>query len=178
MARSRYQIHDPTAPHFITCTAVAHIPLFARRSAAEIILDSLDFLQSEDRITLYAYVIMENHLHLIAEAANLNREMQSFKSYTARRLIDRLKEERAFHALRLLRRYARSFRSDRQYRVWGEGSHAKEIMGDKMFVQKRRYIHENPVRRGYVDVPVHWRYSSARNYAGLKGLLEVTLVPC
>ena len=32
----------------------------------------------------------------------------------------------------------------------------------------------NPVKRGYVDEPIHWRYSSARNYAGLTGLLEVT----
>ena len=42
-----------------------------------------------------------------------------------------------------------------------------------MLVQKLEYIHGNPVRRGYVDDPVHWRYSSARNYAGLEGLIEV-----
>jgi hypothetical protein len=39
--------------------------------------------------------------------------------------------------------------------------------------QKREYIHQNPVKRGYVDDPVHWRYSSARNYAGLPGLIPV-----
>ena len=31
----------------------------------------------------------------------------------------------------------------------------------------------HPVRRGYVDDPLHWRYSSARNYAGLAGLIPV-----
>ncbi len=40
-------------------------------------------------------------------------------------------------------------------------------------LQKLAYIHENPVKRGYVDDPVHWRYSSARNDAGLTGLIEV-----
>ena len=40
-------------------------------------------------------------------------------------------------------------------------------------LQKLEYIHNNPVRRGYVDDPVHWRYSSARNYAGKAGLLDV-----
>jgi len=39
--------------------------------------------------------------------------------------------------------------------------------------QKVEYIHHNPVKRGYVDNAEHWRYSSARNYLGKPGLLEV-----
>jgi hypothetical protein len=39
--------------------------------------------------------------------------------------------------------------------------------------QKIEYIHMNPVNRGFVDDPLHWRWSSARNYAGQKGLIEV-----
>jgi putative transposase len=42
-----------------------------------------------------------------------------------------------------------------------------------MMRQKLEYMHFNPVRRRYVDDPVHWRYSSARTYAGLPALLEV-----
>jgi hypothetical protein len=42
-----------------------------------------------------------------------------------------------------------------------------------MMRQKLEYIHNNPVKRGYVDDPKHWRYSSARNYAGTPGLIEV-----
>jgi hypothetical protein len=42
-----------------------------------------------------------------------------------------------------------------------------------MMTQKLEYMHLNPVRRGYVDDPVHWRYSSARNYAERAGLIEV-----
>jgi hypothetical protein len=44
-----------------------------------------------------------------------------------------------------------------------------------MMEQKIGYIHDNPVRRGYVDDPVHWRYSSARNYAGMEGVLVVDM---
>ncbi len=44
-----------------------------------------------------------------------------------------------------------------------------------MLRPKLDYIHDNPVRRGYVDELEHWRYSSARNYAGEPGLIEVTL---
>ncbi len=42
-----------------------------------------------------------------------------------------------------------------------------------MLIQKIEYIHNNPIRRGYVDEPKHWRYSSAGDYEGLKGLLDV-----
>jgi hypothetical protein len=47
---------------------------------------------------------------------------------------------------------------------------------EEMMWQKIEYIHNNSLRRGYVDDPVHWRYSSARAYAGLPGLLEVLVV--
>jgi hypothetical protein len=39
--------------------------------------------------------------------------------------------------------------------------------------QKLDYIHHNPVKRGYVDLPEHWRWSSARDYAGMPGLIAV-----
>ncbi|EJK2116875.1 hypothetical protein NK428_003823 [Vibrio navarrensis] len=42
-----------------------------------------------------------------------------------------------------------------------------------MMRQKIEYIHQNPVKRGYVDEAAHWRYSSVRDYLGQQGLLEV-----
>jgi len=47
------------------------------------------------------------------------------------------------------------------------------MQSDEMMRQKIVYIHYNSVKRGYVDQAEHWRYSSARNYAGKEGLLEV-----
>jgi putative transposase len=43
----------------------------------------------------------------------------------------------------------------------------------EMLQQKMEYIHNNPIKRGYVDLAEHWRYSSARSYLGEAGLLEV-----
>jgi hypothetical protein len=62
---------------------------------------------------------------------------------------------------------------DQRYQLWQEGSHPEQIQSDEMMIQKLEYMHYNPVRRGYVDDPTHWRYSSARNYAGLTGLIDV-----
>jgi putative transposase len=64
-------------------------------------------------------------------------------------------------------------KTDQRFQVWQEGSHPQRIASDEMMVQKLEYMHQNPQKRGYVDEPTHWRYSSARNYAGLPGLIEV-----
>ncbi len=121
-----------------------------------------------------AYVLMEKHLHLIASSADLKEEIGDLKSYTARAIIDELKKKRETRLLWQLREAKLPHKKDRLHQLWQEGSHPQVIQGEEMMRQKIEYIHNNPVRRGYVDDPVHWRYSSARNYAGLKGLIDVT----
>jgi len=59
------------------------------------------------------------------------------------------------------------------YQVWQEGSHPVLIQSREMMLQRVEYIHNNPVRRGYVECPWYWRYSSALNYRGGVGLLDV-----
>jgi putative transposase len=175
MPRSRYRIYDTHYPHFMTCTIVNWLPLLSRPPIAQIVLDSWRFLQENQRIELYAYVIMENHVHLIAAANDLTKEMGDFKSFTARQIVDWLQDRHARDVLDQLACQKLAHKTDRQFQVWQEGSHPEMIQGEEMMRQKAEYIHDNPVRRGYVDEPIHWRYSSARNYAGLAGLLEVTL---
>jgi REP element-mobilizing transposase RayT len=173
MSRTRYRIVDGAHPYFLTCTVVAWLPVFTRQETVQIVLDSWRFLQENDRLVLYGYVILENHLHLIAAADDLAKEVGDFKSYTARKIIDHLRESKVSMLLEQLRHYKGAHKTDRTYQLWQEGSHPQEIQGDEMMLQKLEYIHNNPVKRGYVDEPVHWRYSSARNYAGLPGLLPV-----
>jgi REP element-mobilizing transposase RayT len=94
MGRSRYRVVEQ-APYFLTCTIVNWLPLFSLPEVVQIILDSLQYLQDNQRLTLHAYVIMENHLHLIATSDNLSKAMQTFKSFTARMIIDRLKADKS-----------------------------------------------------------------------------------
>ena len=51
--------------------------------------------------------------------------------------------------------------------------HPQQIRNEEMMLQKLDYMHNNPLQRGYVDKPVHWRYSSARNYARMPSLIDV-----
>ena len=64
-------------------------------------------------------------------------------------------------------------RKDRDYQFWQEGVHPQRVQDREMMCQKIEYIHNNPIRRGYIEDPEHWRYSSARNYSGGSGVLEV-----
>ena len=173
MGRSRYQIFENNAPHFLTSTIVNWIPLFTRPQTVQIIVDALVYRQQYRGLRIYGYVILENHLHWIAQSNNLKKEIHSFKSYTARLLILYLQQQHITRILNQLAFYKKHHKTDRQYQVWEEGSHPQLIQNEEILKQKLEYIHNNPVKRGYVDEPVHWRYSSARNYAKKESLLPV-----
>ncbi len=173
MTRTRYRIYETEYPYFITSTISSWIPVFTRQQTADIIFDSWRHLQQERELKLFAYVILENHLHMIVSAPELPTIMQSFKSYTARRIIDLLKACSCETLLRQLRATKLNHKKESEYQVWQEGGKPKQIQNDSMMWQKIEYTHNNPVDRGFVDDPTHWRWSSARNYAGQQGLVEV-----
>lgn len=75
MPRSRYRVLQNPSPHFLTATINHWLPLFTRPETANIVLDSWRFLQADNGFILYGYVILENHLHLIASSADLSRDM-------------------------------------------------------------------------------------------------------
>ena len=121
----------------------------------------------------FGYVILENHLHFVAQAPRLDKCLSSFKSFTAARLIELLEAHKAESLLARLRLAKRAHKRDREYQFWQEGSHAEMIFSEPVMREKLEYIHQNPVKRGYVDLPEHWRYSSARNYLGQSGLIGI-----
>jgi putative transposase len=173
MGRSRYRIVENEFPYFMTCTVVGWLPIFTRPEAVEIVYDSWRFLQKERGFKLLAYVILENHLHLIASDPDLSETMRRFKSFTARRLVDLLQHRSAATLLSSLQRLKLAHKSESEHQVWLEGSHPEQMRTAEMMWQKIEYIHNNPLERGYVDDPLHWRYSSARNYAKQPGLIDV-----
>jgi REP element-mobilizing transposase RayT len=173
MPRSRYRIFEQSHPHFMTCTIVAWLPVFTRPETFEIIIDSWKHLQAHEEFVLYGYVILENHLHLIASAPELSAAMKNFKSFTARQIIDLLESRSVSTLLAQLELHKRRHKTQSQYQLWEEGHHPQQIQDDEMLLQKLEYMHMNPVKRGYVGRPEHWRYSSARDYLGQPGRIQV-----
>ncbi len=173
MPRSRYHTFSPDTPYFMTSTVNNWLPIFTRPETVQIILDSWKYLQKKHNFKLYGYVILENHLHLIAQSPKLSKDMQRFKSYTARKIVDHLHAVKAERLLHLFGLFKRRHKRESEYQVWEEGYHPQCIENETVMQQKLEYMHQNPVKRGYVVVAEHWRYSSAVNYAGSHGLIEV-----
>ena len=173
MGRSRYKIYEPTYPHFITCTILHWIPIFTRTETTNIVFDSLKFLQKEDNLKIYAYIILENHLHMIMSSDDVSKTIKKFKSFTAKEILKYLQIKNVKTILEQLSFYKKAHKTQTTYQLWQEGFQPKLIKDEKMMVETINYIHQNPVKRGYVDVAKHWRYSSDRDYEDIKGLIDV-----
>ncbi|MDM8560683.1 hypothetical protein [Candidatus Parabeggiatoa sp. HSG14] len=176
MARTRYKIKQNHIPYFQTGTIVGWLPIFTRVETVQILLDSFQWLRENKQFELYGYVILENHLHFVSSSPEHSKAIQMFKSYTARQIIDYLIEKNVHKILQQLSYYKLKHKVQSRYQLWQEGSHPEEIINADMMRQKLDYIHNNPVKRGYVNKPEHWRYSSASNYAGQAGLIDVSIL--
>lgn len=175
MGRSRYKIYEEIYPYFITCTIKEGLPLLSNPKLAKIVLDSLTFLQTERKVLIYGYVIMENHLHAIVQGKELAKKLRLAKSFMARQIVDILRVDGNSKLLNQIKFRKLKHKIKCDYQVWEEGFHPKQLFNNEMVSQKLEYLHFNPVKCGFVDRPEHWRYSSARNYLALEGLIPVTI---
>jgi len=171
--RTRYTIREEGSPYFITCTVVKWIPLFTRKPYFDILMDSLRFCRQHKGLKIYAYVILDNHLHLVVAGDQLTDIIRDFKSYTAKLLIARLEQDQKTWVLNQLQYHKQPTKTKSAYQIWQEGFHPQQIISEEMLHQKVDYLHHNPVRIGVVARPEDWVYSSARDYAGGKGLIEL-----
>jgi len=173
MGRSRYQIFNETYPF-------PHLngwqPVFTRQESVQILFDSFNWLQENTDFKLHAYVVLENHLHFIARSSQHSKRIQQLKSFTARQILDLLERRKASTLLKHFAYYKLKHKTQSQYQFWQEGSHPEEMRDATLLMQRLDYIHNNPVKRGYVDLPEHWRYSSARAYLGQESLLPVVIL--
>jgi putative transposase len=169
--------------YFVTDTVVDWVDIFSRPRYKHIILQSLQFCQSQKGLLIYAWVLMTNHLHMIVgakEGAKVSDIMRDFKKFTSKEILRVLKTDiQESRREWMLNRFEYAGRNDKKitnYRFWQEGNDAQEIFLQNYFNQKLNYIHQNPVRAEIVNNPEDYQYSSAVDYAGGKGLLKVIVV--
>jgi REP element-mobilizing transposase RayT len=149
-------------PQFYTATVLEWKPLLKPHKYKEIIVCSLQYLTANKQITLYAFVIMHNHIHLIWQALpgkSPNQVQQSFMKYTAQQIKFDLVE----HHPQVLDKF-RVNAKDRIYQFWERNSLGIELRTHDVFMQKLEYIHWNPVRAGLCSLPEEYYFSSARFY--------------
>ncbi len=109
-------------------------------------------------------MILDNHFHAILAAPDLTRVMTDFKRHTAQRILEQLQKEKCEWLLNQLQFFRAKHKGESDHQVWQEGFHPQAITDDETLSQKLDYIHNNPVERGLVAGPEHWRYSSAHEW--------------
>ncbi len=159
MGRSSYKVYDDRYPYFITFSVQSRIRIL-KGSKADLIIDSLEYLEARSEARIYCYVIMPDHVHIILQAKNLTKVIQRLKSYTVRRIIDHLKKTQQNNILAKLKSKKLRGNSTSTYQLWQVGYHPVQIESDEMLEQKANYIYFNPVVSGLVSTPEEWKYSS------------------
>lgn len=162
-----YQIKNQSAVHFVTFTVHQWADVFTRSAYVDILLESLEFCQKEKGLEIYAWVIMNNHCHLIISAKNNNLSdvIRDFKKFTSKAIFNAIeintKESRKDWLLKVLKY------NDRIW-FWEEGYHGEEIFSQSFFDTKLNYIHLNPVRAGIVEKEEEYLNSSAGELYGIR----------
>jgi len=162
--RTRYKILEQGHIYFITSTIVNWTPIFTSKKYFDILIETLKFSQENKKLKIYSYVILDNHFHLICQVDKLDNIMRSIKSYSAKKIIELLKEDKRNDILKIFANERSIDKIGCKYQVWQEGYHPELIMGDEILSQKIEYIHHNPIKRGLVESEEDWIYSSAGYY--------------
>jgi putative transposase len=181
---THYHFGDSEKPHFITSSVVKWIDVFSREAYTEIVAESLKFCIEKKGLQLHEWVIMSNHIHLIASAdeeKQLADIMRDMKKFTSQRIIAaieaNLQESRRDWLLWMFKRAGALNKNNETYQFWQQDNHPIELSTNEMIHQRLDYLHNNPVKAGYVWEPQHYKYSSAIDYyTDEKGLLPLKLL--
>ena len=89
--RTRYKITQEDGIYFVTSTIIEWIPVFTSKVYFDIVIESVKFCRTNKGSKLYAFVILDNHFHIIISGENLSRILGALKGFTSRQIIERLK---------------------------------------------------------------------------------------
>lgn len=160
--------------YFLTMTIVEWVDIFSRKQLRDIIINALKYCITYKGLNIYSYVIMTNHIHLIVncnEPFQLKDTIRDFKKFTSKAILSEIingTESRRDWLLKLFSNAGKDEKKNKTYKVWQTGNHSIELYNSKFTWTKINYIHQNPVKAGFVSTAKDWRYSSASNYADEK----------
>lgn len=178
-----YKFHNPDGAYFITSTVVGWIDVFTREEYRNILLDSFRYCQENKGLEIFAWVLMTNHFHMIARAKEgfkLSHIMRDMKKITSRRIINAIienpQESRKKWLEYMFAKFGKYNSNNKHYQFWQQDNHPIELWSKEVALQKLEYLHQNPVKAGFVFEAKDYKYSSAIDYCGGKGLVDVIVL--
>lgn len=141
--------------------------VFTEERYFQIAIDNLNFYREKYKFLLLGYVIMPEHVHFLLytfpDLGKISDIMRDWKWSTAFDIKEQCLKDDRDKLLDEFRLNAK--RSGRHgYQIWMPRFDDVLIYSKEQYEIKLNYIHNNPVKRGLVDKPEDWKYSSARNY--------------
>lgn len=179
MPADNYFIIDQNAVYFLTFTVTDWVDVFTRNEYKTEIVNSLNYCVSNKELCIYAWCLMTNHLHLVCKAdenfriSDIIRDFKKFTSKSIIKMIQQIPESRRDWMLDRFEFAGKFDRRIKKYKFWQETNHAVLLDTNLMIDQRINYIHENPVRALIVAHPHEYIFSSAVDFAGEKGLVEI-----
>ena len=151
-------------PQFVTATILEWKHLLKQDKYKQIIIDSLGFLVRENRIQVYGFVIMPNHIHLIwhlDESRDKSDVQRDFLKFTGQKIKFDLQD----HHPQVLEKFLVQSK-DRKYQIWERNPRIFDIYHIEILEQKLNYIHNNPLQAHWMlaEKPEDYYFSSARFY--------------
>jgi len=167
----KYKFHNPSAAYFVSFATVYWVDVFTRETYFKVLANSIGYCRKFKGMELFAFCFMPSHIHFIFRSENENPSglLRDFKKYTARKMIETIiehpQESRKEWLLEMFKKAGKKNGNVSKYQFWQHHNKPIELWTTKVIKQKLEYIHNNPVKAGFVDQPTDWKYSSARNIA-------------
>jgi REP element-mobilizing transposase RayT len=159
------------------------LDVFTRNEYKDILIDSLHYCQREKGLEVFAWCIMTNHVHLIFRSIGERAPellIGDFKRFTSKAIVKAIqenpRESRKEFLLNQFLETGSQTSNVKTYQFWRHDNRPIELWSNKVIDQKLDYVHQNPVEEGLVFRAEDYRYSSAIDYAGERGLLNNVVV--
>lgn len=175
----KYKFHNKEGLYFISFATVYWIDVFVRPLSCDILVESLIYCKANLGLELYCWCIMPSHMHLIFRAKENNPDvlLGRFKEHTSKQIVRAIKENnqesRKDWLLWMFERAGSKSSNVKGSQFWQHNNMPIELWSADVIEQKADYLHDNPVVAGFVNEAWHWNYSSAIDYSGGKGLIEI-----
>src|ERR1700761_3166257 len=174
-----YKFLNSEGLYFISFSTVYWVDVFVRRVYFDCLIENLNYCVTNKGMEIYAWCIMPSHVHLVFRSNIQKPEelMRDFKSHTSKQLIElienNLQESRREWLLKSFKKAAETNSNNTKNQFWQQDNHPIELWSPKVIEQKIGYTHNNPVEAGFVEDAHEYLYSSARDYCGIKGLVNI-----
>ena len=160
-----FKSREKNLVHYVTCVTYRRVPVFRAEEACTRFIEALAETRDKDPFKLIGYVVMPDHIHLLANPLGLNVStiVGRLKGRTASSILSWLRAQNHKTSLTKLA-LPKPLRSGQTHAVWLQDFSAIDIWSHRFLRQKLHYIHMNPVRAGLCDHPAQWRWSSYHAY--------------